>query len=93
MEIPHAVVERVAGAFLKSDGDLPLVYSRLLESPEAWAASQTKFKTPEDLVFSTLRASDTAPSKPQDVIRSFDLLGQRRAHSVPPFAMPTKRDA
>jgi uncharacterized protein (DUF1800 family) len=85
---PHAVVERVAEAFLKSDGDLPLVYSRLLESPEAWAASQPKFKTPEDLVFSTLRAFDAAPSNPQDVIRGFDLLGQRQYTPRSPAGWP-----
>jgi uncharacterized protein (DUF1800 family) len=87
-EPPRAVVERVAAAFLKSDGDLPLVYSRLLESPEAWEASLLKFKTPEDLVFSTLRAFDVAPDKPEDVIRSFELLGQRQYTPGSPAGWP-----
>src|SRR5450631_4533711 len=87
-EPPRAIVERVAGAFLKSDGDLPLVYSKLLESPEAWDASLPKFKTPEDLVFSTLRAFDTVPSQPEDVIRSFDLLGQRQYTPGSPAGWP-----
>jgi uncharacterized protein (DUF1800 family) len=87
-EPPGAAVERVAGAFLKSDGDLPLVYSKLFESPEAWNASLPKFKTPEDLVFSTLRAFDTAPTKAEDVIRSFDLLGQRQYTPGSPAGWP-----
>ncbi len=87
-EPPRAIVERVAAAFLKSDGDLPLVYSRLLESPEAWEASLLKFKTPEDLVFSTLRAFDVAPDKPEDVIRSFELLGQRQYTPGSPAGWP-----
>jgi uncharacterized protein (DUF1800 family) len=87
-EPPRAVVERVAAAFLKSDGDLPLVYSKLLESPEAWEASLLKFKTPEDLVFSTLRAFDVAPDKPEDVIRSFELLGQRQYTPGSPAGWP-----
>jgi uncharacterized protein (DUF1800 family) len=87
-EPPHAAVERVAEAFLKSDGDLPLVYSKLLESPEAWDAAQAKFKTPEDLVFSTLRAFDTALAKPEEVIRSFDLLGQRQYTPGSPAGWP-----
>jgi uncharacterized protein (DUF1800 family) len=87
-EPPRAAVERVAAAFLKSDGDLPLVYSRLLESPEAWEASLLKFKTPEDLVFSTLRAFDVAPDKPEDVIRSFELLGQRQYTPGSPAGWP-----
>jgi uncharacterized protein (DUF1800 family) len=77
-EPPAATVERVAHAYLKSDGDLPQVYRALIESPEAWNTAPRKFKTPEDLVFSTLRALDITPSKPEEVVRSFHLLGQRQ---------------
>jgi uncharacterized protein (DUF1800 family) len=87
-EPPRAAVERVAGAFLKSDGDLPMVYSTLLESPEAWDASLPKFKTPEDLVFSTLRAFDTVPAQPEEVIRTFDFLGQRQYTPGSPAGWP-----
>ncbi len=75
---PPVAVERLARTYLKSGGELPQVYAALIESPEAWDASMNKFKTPEDFVFSTLRALDVAPQKPQEVIRSFDLLGQRQ---------------
>jgi uncharacterized protein (DUF1800 family) len=64
------------------------VYSKLFESPEAWNASLPKFKTPEDLVFSTLRAFESAPTKPEDVIRSFDLLGQRQYTPGSPAGWP-----
>jgi uncharacterized protein (DUF1800 family) len=77
-EPPPAAVERVAHAFRKSDGDLPQVYAALIESPEAWDESLRKFKTPEDFVFSTLRAFDVAPHQPEEVLRSFELLGQRQ---------------
>jgi uncharacterized protein (DUF1800 family) len=87
-EPPAATVDRVAHAFLKSDGDLPQVYSALIDSPEAWDATPRKFKTPEDLVFSTLRAFDASPSKPQDVIRSFDFLGQRQYTPGSPAGWP-----
>jgi uncharacterized protein (DUF1800 family) len=87
-EPPLATVERVTQAFLKSDGDLPRVYSALIESPEAWDAKPRKFKTPEDLVFSTLRAFDTSPSKPEEVIRSFDFLGQRQYTPGSPAGWP-----
>jgi uncharacterized protein (DUF1800 family) len=75
---PPAAVERVARAFLRSDGDLPAVYGALIEAPEAWEPGPRKFKTPEDFVFSTLRALDMRPSEPQQVVRSFELLGQRQ---------------
>jgi uncharacterized protein (DUF1800 family) len=87
-EPPRAAVDRIARAFVKSDGDLPHVYSALIESPEAWAATAHKFKTPEDLVFSTLRALDASPSKADEVIRSFDLLGQRQYTPGSPAGWP-----
>jgi uncharacterized protein (DUF1800 family) len=75
---PQAAVQRLAHAYLKSGGDLPQVYAALIEAPEAWEPELRKFKTPEDFVFSTLRALDVTPQKPQEVIRSFELLGQRQ---------------
>ena len=85
---PPATVARVAQAFLKSEGDLPRVYAALLESPEAWKATAAKFKTPEDLVFSTLRALDTPPDKPDEVVRTFDFLGQRQYTPGSPAGWP-----
>src|SRR5271170_7513966 len=75
---PSAAVDRVANAFLKSGGDLPVVYAALIDSAEAWDPDARKFKTPEDFVFSTLRSLNVAPDKPEEVLRSFDLLGQRQ---------------
>jgi uncharacterized protein (DUF1800 family) len=75
---PPAAVARVAHAFTRSGGDLPQVYAALIEAPEAWDADMHKFKTPEDFVFSTLRAFDAAPQAPEEIVRSFELLGQRQ---------------
>jgi uncharacterized protein (DUF1800 family) len=75
---PPAAVDRIARAYLKSDGHLPEVYAALIEAPESWQPELRKFKTPEDFVFSTLRALDMTPQKPEEVIHSFDLLGQRQ---------------
>jgi uncharacterized protein (DUF1800 family) len=85
---PPAAVERVARAFLKSAGDLPQVYAALLDAPESWDADARKFKTPEDFVFSTLRALNVAPAEPQEVIRTFDLLGQRQYTPGSPAGWP-----
>jgi uncharacterized protein (DUF1800 family) len=85
---PPAVVDRVARAFLKSGGDLPQVYAALIESPEAWDANARKFKTPEDFVFSTLRALNVSPGQPEEVIRTFDLLGQRQYTPGSPAGWP-----
>jgi uncharacterized protein (DUF1800 family) len=85
---PPAAVERVARAFLKSGGDLSRVYAALVEAPEAWDADTRKFKTPEDFVFSALRALNVSPSKPEEVLRSFDLLGQRQYTPGSPAGWP-----
>jgi uncharacterized protein (DUF1800 family) len=85
---PPNAVERVARAFLKSGGDLPHVYAALIEAPEAWDADMRKFKTPEDFVFSTLRALNISPRQPQEVVRSFELLGQRQYTPGSPAGWP-----
>jgi uncharacterized protein (DUF1800 family) len=85
---PPAAVERVASAFLKSGGDLPRVYAALIESPEAWDPEARKFKTPEDFVFSTLRALNASPSQPEEVVRTFELLGQRQFTPGSPAGWP-----
>jgi uncharacterized protein (DUF1800 family) len=85
---PAAAVERVAHVFLKSGGDLPQVYAALIESPEAWDTDARKFKTPEDFVFSTLRALNVSPAQPEEVVRTFDLLGQRQYTPGSPAGWP-----
>jgi len=87
-EPPPAAVDRVAHAFLKSGGDLPHVYAALIESPEAWDTEMRKFKTPEDFVFSTLRALNVSPRQAEEVVRSFDLLGQRQYTPGSPAGWP-----
>jgi uncharacterized protein (DUF1800 family) len=85
---PAAAVERVARAFHKTGGDLPHVYAALIEVPEAWDARCTKFKTPEDFVFSTLRSLSISPRQPEEVLRSFELLGQRQYTPGSPAGWP-----
>jgi uncharacterized protein (DUF1800 family) len=87
-EPPAAAVDRVAAAFLKSGGDLPRVYAALIESAEAWESNARKFKTPEDFVFSTLRALNVSPAQPEEVVRTFDLLGQRQYTPGSPAGWP-----
>jgi uncharacterized protein (DUF1800 family) len=85
---PPAAVERVARAFLKTGGDLPHVYAALIEAPQAWDSDARKFKTPEDFVFSTLRSLNISPGKPEEVLRSFELLGQRQYTPGSPAGWP-----
>jgi uncharacterized protein (DUF1800 family) len=85
---PPAAVDRVAKAFVRTGGDLPRVYAALIEAPESWDAEMRKFKTPEDFVFSTFRALNVSPRQPEEVLRSFDLLGQRQYTPGSPAGWP-----
>jgi uncharacterized protein (DUF1800 family) len=85
---PPAAVDRVARVFLKSGGDLPQVYAALIESPEAWQTDARKFKTPEDFAFSTWRSLNVSPSQPEEVVRTFELLGQRQYTPGSPAGWP-----
>jgi uncharacterized protein (DUF1800 family) len=75
-EPPPAVVERVAGAFIDSDGDLTAVYQALIDSPEAWTTENAKFKTPSDFLVSSIRALDVVPDQPRKLLGSLMVLGQ-----------------
>jgi uncharacterized protein (DUF1800 family) len=85
---PAAVVDRLAKAFLRSGGDLPHVYAALIDSPEAWGSQPQKFKSPQDFVFSSLRSLNVSPQRPEDVVRSFELLGQRQYTPGSPAGWP-----
>jgi uncharacterized protein (DUF1800 family) len=87
-EPPPSAVNRVARAFVKTGGDLPRVYAALVESPEPWEAGMRKFKTPQDFVFSTLRSLNISPRQPEEVLRSFELLGQRQYTPGSPAGWP-----
>lgn len=74
---PPALVEHLSSAYLNSNGHLPTVYEALIGHDLAWQMPARKFKTPQELVFSTLRAFDTPPRDAQEALRSFEFLGQR----------------
>lgn len=85
---PPALVERLANAYQQSDGHLPAVYAALIADDHAWQPQARKFKTPQELVFSTLRALDIQPREPQEALRSFEFLGQRQYTPGSPAGWP-----
>ena len=85
---PPAAVARLSRVFSSTGGDLPSVYAALIDSPESWEPEARKFKTPQDFVFSTLRALNVSPNQPEEVIRTFDLLGQRQYTPGSPAGWP-----
>ncbi len=52
---PPALVQRLAGVYTSSGGDLPALYRELVLAPEAWQGGAVKLKTPVEFVISTAR--------------------------------------
>lgn len=52
---PASLIDRLSKVFLQDGGNLTSLYRTLVESPEAWAPTPAKFKTPWEWVVSSLR--------------------------------------
>src|SRR5260370_9551636 len=55
---PSALVDRMAKAFLASNGDIKTVLRTMFDSPEFWSPEvyRAKMKTPQEFVVSAVRA-------------------------------------
>ena len=73
---PQALVDGLKATYLKTRGDLPSLYHALIESPEAWAATPAKFKTPWEWSVSSLRAVDARQMQPRMIVGMMNQLGQ-----------------
>jgi uncharacterized protein (DUF1800 family) len=71
-----ALVDRLADAFVRGRGDLPLVYRALIESPEAWDPAPVKFKTPWEWTLSSLRGLGWRDTRGQQIAPMLTQLGQ-----------------
>ncbi len=73
---PAPLVARLEKAFLSSGGDLPTVYRALIASPECWAPTPAKFKSPWEWSISAMRALGTQQVQPNAVNGLMGQLGQ-----------------
>ncbi len=87
---PPAAVNRVAGAFTASEGDLVAVYRALLEAPEAWTQGLSKYKTPSDYIVSTYRGLALPVEAGKGPLVPFELLGQRTWSPGSPAGWPDR---
>ena len=74
---PQALVDRMADAFLKSNGDIKTVLRTMFHSPEFWEAQNlhAKVKTPLEFVVSAARASNLEVRNPAALVQALDKLG------------------
>jgi uncharacterized protein (DUF1800 family) len=74
---PPAMVDRMAKAFLASNGDIKTVLRTMFDSPEFWSPEvyRVKMKTPEEFVISAVRASGAEVKNAMPLAQSLDKLG------------------
>ncbi len=70
------MVDRLAAAFVGSDGDLPTVYRAIVDSPEVWVDRPVRFRTPWDWSLATLRATGQTTIAPAAAVGLMIQLGQ-----------------
>lgn len=85
---PASVVEAMARAYLRADGELTPLYAAMLDADAAWDPPLAKFKTPSDYLHSAWRALQL-PVAARD-LRLFDQLGQRPMQPGSPAGWPDR---
>ncbi|HKD04163.1 MAG TPA: DUF1800 domain-containing protein [Terriglobales bacterium] len=92
---PPALVDRMAQAFLKKDGDIREVLTTMLKSPEFWSdeAYRAKVKTPLEFAVSALRASGAEVTNPLPIARQLQNMGMPLYGMQPPTGYSNRADA
>jgi len=85
-----ALIEHLAHPFHATDGDLPSLYASLVHFDGAWSAAPAKFKTPQEFVYSALRAFEVIPQAPRQLLAPFELLGQPHYKPGSPAGWPDR---
>ncbi len=78
-----ATVSRLESVFRETGGDLRALAGALIDDPEVWDAPLSKFKTPNDLVISSLRALNATDVPDRAVVGGLALMNQF------PFSAPS----
>lgn len=87
---PAKAVDRIAHAYMASDGHLPAVYNALIDSPDAWTQPLAKYKTPADYIISSFRGLDLPLDGVRTPLAPFELLGQRNYQPGSPAGWPDR---
>ena len=74
---PESLINKLAQAYMSSNGDLSKVYRALIEAPESWLTSPAKFKTPWEWLISSLRALGKQNLEHIKVSQILNQLGQQ----------------
>jgi uncharacterized protein (DUF1800 family) len=89
---PDAVVARLEESFRQSGGDLKELARTLIRSDEAWAGPPTKFKSPQEFLWSAMRGLNLDVPVPI-AIRALRNLGHEPWFAPSPAGFPDTTDA
>jgi uncharacterized protein (DUF1800 family) len=94
-EPPKALVDRVAGVYLQTDGDIKAMLTELFHSPEFWDKKyeNAKFKNPYRYVISSLRAANVALGDYKPVLGFLTQLGMPLYRCLTPDGYKNTQEA
>lgn len=89
---PQSLIDKMASAFVKSDGDIKQVLITMVSSPEFWskAALREKTKSPFELAISTVRALNAKVEQPFLLYQWVSKMGQQLYYYQAPTGFPDK---
>jgi len=92
---PPALVEKVAGVFLKTGGYLPSVYAAIFSSNQFWSerAFAAKTKTPLEFAVSAVRAFGGTTGADLALAQVIERMGEPLYRSQPPTGFPESAEA
>jgi uncharacterized protein (DUF1800 family) len=90
---PPALVARLRDAFSKSDGDLRVLTTTLVDSDEAWRAPLTKLRSPYEFLVAAGRLLARIPDDPGPYLGGLNLLGQPLWSPAGPNGFPDSNAA
>jgi uncharacterized protein (DUF1800 family) len=90
---PPALVARLEDVFYKSDGDLRVLTTTLLDSDQAWQAPLTKLRSPYEFLVATGRLLAQIPDDPTRYLGGLNVLGQPLWSPAGPNGFPDSNAA
>ena len=90
---PPALVARLEDVFYKSDGDLRVLTTTLLDSDQAWQAPLTKVRSPYEFLVASGRLLAQIPDDPTRYLGGLNVLGQPLWSPAGPNGFPDSNAA
>lgn len=89
---PKSLLDKMAGTFSKTDGDIKQVLITMAASPELWSSEslRQKTKSPFELTISAVRSLNAEISQPFQLFTWLDRMGQKIYYYQAPTGFPDR---